>query len=114
MKLNAVPPQQKRQANTLDLLDAAIEAVNLAKGVSSPTPAKAIFGAVSILLTAIRVRLLGYGFTRIRNSMSNKTDYVELGLTCAEICGVLKRGTDGKKTDDLCQPVRGAIEQLAM
>ena len=33
----------------------AIEAMNLAKEVSSITPAKAVFGSVSILLTMIRV-----------------------------------------------------------
>ena len=50
--------RQKSRENTLDLLGAAIEAVNLAKEMSSPTPAKAVFGTVSILLTTIRVRLL--------------------------------------------------------
>ena len=50
--------QQKRRDDTLSLLDAAIEAVNLAKEISSPTPAKAVFGTVSTLLTTIRVGLL--------------------------------------------------------
>ena len=50
--------QQKRQDDTLSLLDAAIEAMNLAKEVSSVTPAKAVFGSVGALLTMIRVRLL--------------------------------------------------------
>ena len=50
--------RQKRQDNVLSSLDAAIEAVNLAKEVSSPTPAKVVFGTVTILLTMIRVRLL--------------------------------------------------------
>ena len=44
--------------------------------------------------------------------MSNKTDYIELGLACADICGALKRGTNGKKLDDLSQPVRVAIGLL--
>jgi len=39
-------------------LNVAIEAMNLAKEVSSIAPAKAIFGTVSILLTMIRVRPL--------------------------------------------------------
>ena len=47
--------QQKRQDNTLALLDAIIEISNLAKEFSSPTPAKAVFGSVSILLKTIRV-----------------------------------------------------------
>ena len=51
------PQRQKRRDNTLSLLKAAIEAMNLAKEVSSATPAKAVFGSVSILLTMIVVRL---------------------------------------------------------
>ena len=43
---------------TLSLLNAAIEAMNLAKEISSVTPAKAVFGSVSALLTMIRVRFL--------------------------------------------------------
>ena len=39
------------------MLNVAIEAMNLAKEVSSVTPAKAVFGSVSVLLTMIRVRL---------------------------------------------------------
>ena len=50
--------QQKRQGNTLSLLNVAIEAMNLAKEVTSATPAKAVFGTVSALLTMIRVRSL--------------------------------------------------------
>ena len=50
--------RQKRQDNALSLLNAAIEAMNLAKEVSSATPAKAIFGSVGILLTMIVVRFL--------------------------------------------------------
>ena len=50
--------RQKRQDNALSLLNAAIEAMNLAKEVSSATPAKAIFGSVGILLTMIMVRFI--------------------------------------------------------
>jgi hypothetical protein len=48
----------KRRDGALSSLDAAIEAMNLAKEVSSMTPAKAVFGSVSILLTMIRVFFL--------------------------------------------------------
>ena len=37
------------------MLNAAIEAMNLAKEVSSITPAKAAFGFVGVLLTMIKV-----------------------------------------------------------
>lgn len=36
-------------------MNVAIDAINLAKEVSSITPAKAIFGTVSVLLAMIRV-----------------------------------------------------------
>jgi len=50
--------RQKRRDNSLSSLNMAIEAMNLAKEVSSITPAKAVFGSVSALLTMIRVRSL--------------------------------------------------------
>jgi hypothetical protein len=46
---------QRRRDGALSLLNAAIEAMNLAKEVSSATPAKAIFGSVSAILVMIRV-----------------------------------------------------------
>ena len=49
--------RQERRDGALSLLNVAIEAMNLAKEVSSVTPAKAVFGSVSVLLTMIRVRL---------------------------------------------------------
>ena len=51
-------------------------------------------------------------FTYDQDSMANKSDYVELGLACADVCKALERGMDGKKLDDLSQSVREAIEQL--
>ena len=47
--------RQKRRENVLSLLDVAIETLTLAKEVSSITPAKAVFGSVSTILTMIRV-----------------------------------------------------------
>ena len=44
--------------------------------------------------------------------MANRSDYVELGLTCAEVCGALDRGMNGRRMDELSQPVFEAIEQL--
>ena len=48
--------RSKGQDGTLSSLNLAIEAMNLAKEVSSFTPAKAVFGSVSVLLTMIKVR----------------------------------------------------------
>ena len=49
--------RRKRLDGNLSLLNVAIEVMNLAKEVSSVTPAKAVFGSVSALLTMIRVGL---------------------------------------------------------
>ena len=54
--MDAKSKRQKRQENTLSLLNVAIEAVNLAKEISDATPAKAVFGSVSAILSMIRVR----------------------------------------------------------
>jgi len=107
----------KARDGVLSTLNMAIDALNLAKEVSSITPAKAVFGSVGILLTMIRVRfaLSCYEmskFTHTQDSMANEVDYVELGLSCADICRALDRGMNGKKLDDLSQSVCDAINQL--
>jgi len=52
------PQQPKGSGGTPSSLNVAIEAMNFAREVSNITPAKAVFGSVSILLTMIRVRFL--------------------------------------------------------
>jgi len=54
--MDAGSRRQKGRDDALSLLNVAIEAMNLAKEISSITPAKAVFGSVSVLLTMIRVR----------------------------------------------------------
>ena len=115
--MDAHSRQQEPQGNSLSLLNVAIEAVNLAKELSSATPAKAVFGTVSALLTMIRVRFLPSpttysDFTCKQDSMVNKAEYVELGLACADVCRALDRGLNGKKLDGLSQSVFEAIMQL--
>ena len=44
--------------------------------------------------------------------MANEIDYVELGLTCTDVCKTFGRGTDEKKPEDLNQLVREAIAQF--
>ena len=51
-------------------------------------------------------------FTYDQDSMANESDYVELGLACANVCKALDRGMNGRKLDDLNQPVREAIVLL--
>ena len=48
----------KDREGVISLLNATIEALNLAKEVSSVTPANAAFASVTVLLTMIRVRSL--------------------------------------------------------
>ena len=44
--------------------------------------------------------------------MMNEQDFVELGLSCADVCRALDRGLSGRRLDDLCRSVLQAIEQL--
>jgi hypothetical protein len=44
--------------------------------------------------------------------MTNKTDYVDLGLACADVCNALDRGMKGRRADEFSQSVLEAIEQL--
>lgn len=44
--------------------------------------------------------------------MANKSDYVELGLVCADVCRALDRGMKERQMNELSQSVYEAIEQL--
>jgi hypothetical protein len=44
--------------------------------------------------------------------MTNEQDYVDIGLSCADICKALARGMDGKSLSDLSESVCDAINQL--
>ena len=46
--------------------------------------------------------------------MANETEYVELGLTCADVCEALNRGMNGKRLEDFCQSVREAVNKLTV
>ena len=50
--------QPKGRKNALSLLNAAIEAVNVAKNAASGTPAQVAFSAAIVLLTMIKVSFL--------------------------------------------------------
>jgi len=63
------PKTQRRQDGALSSLNVAIEAINLAKEISSITPAKAVFGSVSVVLTMIRV-----GFLLVRTGQSQTNE----------------------------------------
>ena len=42
----------------------------------------------------------------------NDMDYVNLGLACADVCGALDRGMNGREADEFNQSVFEAIAQL--
>jgi len=44
--------------------------------------------------------------------MVSKVDYVELGLTCADVCEALDLGMDRRQADGLNHSVLEAIEKL--
>ena len=47
-----------------------------------------------------------------QDSMINKSDYVDLGLACADVCVALDRGMKGGQVDKISRSVFEAIEQL--
>ena len=52
--------KEKEKDGAISVLNGFIEVFNLAKEISSNTPAKAVFGSASVILTVIRVSLLGF------------------------------------------------------
>ena len=47
-----------------------------------------------------------------QDKLANEQDCVDFGILCADVCDALRRGTDGKKTDELSESVRNAINRL--
>lgn len=56
--MNSKSQRQKRRDTALSSLDAAIEALNIAKDVLDMTPAKAALGSVTVILAMVRVSFL--------------------------------------------------------
>ena len=115
--MNTAFRQPKGRDGALSALNVAIEGLNLAKEISSVTPAKAVFGSVSVLLVMIKVSLFSDHVIRLaancrQDSMANRTDYVELGLACAGVCKALDRGMSGRQSDQFSRSVLEAIEEL--
>jgi len=55
---------------------------------------------------------MSFRLTPIQDSMTNEQEYVELGLSCADICRALDRGLEGKSLGGISRPVCEAISQL--
>jgi hypothetical protein len=44
--------------------------------------------------------------------MTNEEDYMDLGVSCGDVCQALYQGLKGRQLDDISQPVLGAIGKL--
>ena len=111
------PQRQKGRGKVIPALNMAIDSLNIVKEATNATPVNPVFGSVAVLLTMIRVSSLQFEmrfptFTHIQDTMANEQDYVNLGLSCADICKALERGMDGKPLNDLSKSVCDAINQL--
>ena len=58
MSMKTESQRHKGQDGVVSALNVAIETLNLVKEVASITPAKAVFGSVSVILAMIKVSLL--------------------------------------------------------
>ena len=78
----------KGRDGAISALNVAIETLNLAKEVSSITPAKAVFGSVSVILTMIKVSLLCFFVGRLQTEMHLGNNDQRNGLcrTWASMC----------------------------
>ena len=115
--MSSRPQQPKGREDAASALNAAIEVLDLSKDASGIVPAKAVFGSVSVILTMIKVGSFWFLLTDCRlkctqDTLANRADYVELGLTCADVCTALDRGLNGKRLNDLNNFVCEAINQL--
>jgi len=76
----ATKPRRPKHRDALSLLNAAVAALNLAKELSSVTPAKAVFGTVSVILTMIKVSFRLGCVERLQDEMDLGHDDQRSGL----------------------------------
>ena len=109
--------QPEGRGRVISALNMAINGLTIAKDATNNTPINPVFGSVAVLLVMIRVgsflsRNETFRLTHCQDTMANKQDYVDLGLSCADVCKALERGMGGKKLDDVSKSVCDAINQL--
>ena len=44
--------------------------------------------------------------------MTNEQDFLELGISCGDVCQALDRGLNGRRLDELSKSVLGGIGKL--
>ena len=113
----ASPQRQKGRGGALVTLDLFIQTLNIAKDACGVPPAQVALSSASVLLTMIRVPFSLFCdenlLTRVfQDTVANDQDYVELGQACAEVCQALYQRLKGRRSDELNQPVLGAIGTL--
>ena len=109
--------QLKGRDGVLVTLDLFIQTLNIAKDACGVPPAQVALGSASTLLTMIRVCFSIYREGTlltlvVQDTIANDQDYVELGQACAEVCQALYERLKGRRSDELNQPVLGAIGTL--
>ena len=109
--------QPKGRDGVLTTLDLFIQALNIAKDACGIPPAQVALGSASVLLTMIRVRSSLFRENKpptrvVQDTMANNSDYTELGQACGEVCQALYHRLKGRRSDELNQPVLGAIGTL--
>lgn len=55
---------------------------------------------------------MSFRFICSQDHMADKSEWIEIGLACADVCTALDRGIGGRKQGDLSQAVYGEITQL--
>ena len=106
--------QQKGRDGVITTLDVFIQTLNIAKDACGIPPAQVALGSASVLLTMIRVRSSLFRENNPpahvgQDTMANDNDYTELGQACGEVCQALYEKLKGRRSDELNQPVLGAI-----
>ena len=77
-----------------------------------PKPLSVLQAAFLLRFGYVDSDTVAMGFLLMFPQDSNEEEYVEIGLSCADICRALDRGLGGKRLDDLNQSVCEAINQL--
>jgi len=97
------PKQPKNSAATVAALSKAIEAVSIATKIS---------GATGSIPATVALFFIGLVLTKIRDSVADDEEYIELVAFCKQICGMLEQGTNVMNMVELGQFARDATTQL--
>ena len=111
------PQQSKRRNAVASVLDMFIQTLNDSKGSRGVPPAQAALESTCTLLTTMKMGSTSFLSGELvahstQRTTGKRDDFVDLGLSCADVCEALDRALDGKRSDDLSEPACKAIEKL--